>query len=322
MGTRVVPISWPGNGLGAPSIEQQYRASAFVLQQNAMRHFLMLLAATAGYAMITTATRVAVFPDLVWRVLPLHAAAVLCSAITLLIAWRANGTHTKPRHSLLALAALCIGVAIASRRLDHSGDESHALTAVYLSCYGLLVPALPLRRVAIVTAIFVIGLMMLLLGVESERSVVLRELVKIVGVSAIGLMTALNSDRNHRINFEIARRFKEETKQHRQATAGVQRLLMNTLPAPVVRAVARVGAGQVAHRYDMVTVLQADMVGFTPLSASRSAEDILLILGELFYEFDRSSDACGVHKLKTIGDACKPRSGSNPELASLPPLPR
>ena len=77
-----------------------------------------------------------------------------------------------------------------------------------------------------------------------------------------------------------------------------------------------------AEREKAVTVLQADMVGFTPLSASRSAEDILLILGELFYEFDRSSDACGVHKLKTIGDACKPRSGSNPELASLPPLPR
>lgn len=62
-------------------------------------------------------------------------------------------------------------------------------------------------------------------------------------------------------------------------------------------------AGNVAHRYEYVTVLQADMVGFTPLSASRGPQEVLSILGELFYEFDQQTEIHGVHKLKTIGDA-------------------
>ena len=46
-------------------------------------------------------------------------------------------------------------------------------------------------------------------------------------------------------------------------------LLLNTLPEPIVREIAS-GTSRIAHRYDHVTVLQADMVGFTPLSAARA----------------------------------------------------
>ena len=49
----------------------------------------------------------------------------------------------------------------------------------------------------------------------------------------------------------------------------MQRLLLNTLPEPIVKEIAS-GHVEVAHRYENVTVLQADLVGFTPLSASRA----------------------------------------------------
>ena len=79
-------------------------------------------------------------------------------------------------------------------------------------------------------------------------------------------------------------------------------LLLNTLPAPVVKDIAQ-GHTEVAHRYRHVTVLQADMCGFTPLSATRPPEEALGILGDLFGQFDELAERVRVHKLKTIGDA-------------------
>ena len=44
-------------------------------------------------------------------------------------------------------------------------------------------------------------------------------------------------------------------------------------------------------------------VGFTPLSASHSAAEVLGILSELFDQFDEIATQFGAHKVKTIGDA-------------------
>ena len=83
----------------------------------------------------------------------------------------------------------------------------------------------------------------------------------------------------------------------------VPRLIRCTqLPEPIVREIAT-GTSRIAHRYDNVTVLQADMVGFTPLSAARGPEEVLGILSELFADFDQAAERWGVHKVKTIGDA-------------------
>ena len=59
------------------------------------------------------------------------------------------------------------------------------------------------------------------------------------------------------------------------------------LPEPIVREIAS-GTSRIAHRYENVTVLQADMVGFTPLSAARGPEEVLGILSELFADFDQA----------------------------------
>ena len=90
-----------------------------------------------------------------------------------------------------------------------------------------------------------------------------------------------------------------------------RRLLLNTLPEPIVEEVAS-GQVEVAHRYDRVTVVQADMVGFTPLSASRPPAEVLSILSDLFGVFDDLADKYGVQKVKTIGDAYVACAGAFP----------
>jgi len=79
-------------------------------------------------------------------------------------------------------------------------------------------------------------------------------------------------------------------------------LLLNVLPEPIADRL-KGGNGVIADRFPEATVLFADLVGFTPMSASMPPEDVVVILDEIFSAFDRLADARGLEKIKTIGDA-------------------
>jgi len=81
-----------------------------------------------------------------------------------------------------------------------------------------------------------------------------------------------------------------------------ERLLLNILPEPVA-ARLREGAELIADRFDDVTLLFADIVEFTRLSATMSPSELVSILNEIFTVFDELVDRYGLEKVKTIGDA-------------------
>jgi class 3 adenylate cyclase len=81
-----------------------------------------------------------------------------------------------------------------------------------------------------------------------------------------------------------------------------ERLLLNILPEPIA---ARLRAGEplIADRFDDVTLLFADIVEFTQLSASMSPSELVGVLNEVFTVFDDLVDRYRLEKVKTIGDA-------------------
>lgn len=58
-----------------------------------------------------------------------------------------------------------------------------------------------------------------------------------------------------------------------------------------------------AQSYPSMSILFADIVGFTQFAAERSPDQVLHILNELFSEMDALVEAHRVEKIKTIGDA-------------------
>jgi adenylate cyclase len=80
------------------------------------------------------------------------------------------------------------------------------------------------------------------------------------------------------------------------------RLLLNVMPASV-SARLREGDAEVADEYPSVTVMFADIVGFTPLAAGLRAADVVRLLNQLFSSFDELVAARGLEKIKTIGDS-------------------
>ncbi len=79
-------------------------------------------------------------------------------------------------------------------------------------------------------------------------------------------------------------------------------LLLNILPGPIAE---RLKSGQniIADHHDAVTVLFADIVGFTVLSARTPPVMLVGLLNEIFTLFDDLAAEHGLEKIKTIGDA-------------------
>jgi class 3 adenylate cyclase len=83
--------------------------------------------------------------------------------------------------------------------------------------------------------------------------------------------------------------------------ARAERLLHNTLPESIAVRLQR-RPGPVGDRFEEVTVLFADIVGFTGLSQRVPPEHLVQFLNNLFTRFDRVAETHGLEKIKTVGD--------------------
>jgi guanylate cyclase len=78
-------------------------------------------------------------------------------------------------------------------------------------------------------------------------------------------------------------------------------LLLNVLPEGTVGQLKE-GVDVIADYYPSVSILFADVVGFTVMSAGASPEKMVGVLNEIFSRFDELSAKYGVEKIRTIGD--------------------
>src|SRR5215208_1404957 len=81
-----------------------------------------------------------------------------------------------------------------------------------------------------------------------------------------------------------------------------ERLLLNVLPESVAVRLKE-QEGILAEDCPAVTVLFADIVGFTPLTERLSASELVSLLDRVFARWDAVAADHGVEKIKTIGDA-------------------
>jgi len=81
-----------------------------------------------------------------------------------------------------------------------------------------------------------------------------------------------------------------------------ERLLLSVLPAPIAERM-KAGETTIAEHFPAVTVLFADVVGFTKLSANVNAQELVELLDALFTALDALAAKHGLEKIKTIGDA-------------------
>jgi adenylate cyclase len=90
-----------------------------------------------------------------------------------------------------------------------------------------------------------------------------------------------------------------------------QKLLLNILPESIAKRLQAESPGDlvIADHFPNVSVLFADMVGFTKLASAISPIKLILKLNSIFSEFDKLTEEYGLEKIKTIGDGYMVASG-------------
>ena len=86
------------------------------------------------------------------------------------------------------------------------------------------------------------------------------------------------------------------------AEESASRLLERMLPASVAARLKEADSPFATH-FEEVTVLFADLVGFTQYAASATPDELIDYLNQIFSNFDLLTRWHGVEKIKTIGDA-------------------
>jgi adenylate cyclase len=87
-----------------------------------------------------------------------------------------------------------------------------------------------------------------------------------------------------------------------------ENLLLNILPKEIA-AILKNENRTIADSFPGASILFADMVGFTPMTAAMTPADMLNLLNEVFTHFDSLVDKYGLEKIRTIGDSYMVASG-------------
>jgi guanylate cyclase len=83
---------------------------------------------------------------------------------------------------------------------------------------------------------------------------------------------------------------------------------LNILPKEIV-AILRNEPRTIADHFEGASILFADVVNFTPLSATMTPTELVELLNEVFSYFDLLIEKYGLEKIKTIGDCYMVASG-------------
>ena len=87
-----------------------------------------------------------------------------------------------------------------------------------------------------------------------------------------------------------------------------ENLLLNILPKDIV-AILKEEPRTIADHFDGASILFADVVDFTPMSATMTPTELVELLNEVFSHFDTLTEKYGLEKIKTIGDCYMVASG-------------
>ena len=103
-------------------------------------------------------------------------------------------------------------------------------------------------------------------------------------------------------NLELENRVQERTIELEKEKERSEQLLRNVLPETIAEQLKE-NQDAIAEHYDEVTILFADIVGFTLLAERLAPLELVNLLNQIFSQFDSLVEELGLEKIKTIGDA-------------------
>ncbi len=146
-----------------------------------------------------------------------------------------------------------------------------------------------------------------------EYKILLRQAVKITSIGdSTQEKLVTNQEKLKELNLKVRSAYKELSekatqladayKMLKEAQQKSDVLLLNILPEAIANRLKK-GETLIADNFKEVTVLFADIVGFTAMSSKIPPEELIALLQEVFTLFDDLCDELALEKIKTIGDS-------------------
>ena len=132
----------------------------------------------------------------------------------------------------------------------------------------------------------------------ASRNVVFDNTYTVLFISTVVYLTIHYYKRRKNLAFELLAVERERS----------ESLLLNILPEKIAETL-KIEKGIIADHYDSASILFADLVGFTPLSARMSPAAMVELLNTIYSHFDSLAEQYGVEKIRTIGDSYMVASG-------------
>jgi class 3 adenylate cyclase len=209
--------------------------------------------------------------------------------------------HTQTLLSIvIAVSGLGIVAMIAVTRETELGNRFYFTGLILISmwAYGLL--RLRFWYAVLVNLVILVGYEFASIAVKhllgSETGIVLFTMHNFffLGANVIGIFTSYTLERYSRREFLQKYTFQEQRDQS-------DKLLFSILPERIAEKLKQ-GRETIAEEFSSASVLFADIVNFTPLSARFEPREVVDMLNELFSGFDQLVDKYSVEKIQVAGD--------------------
>lgn len=133
--------------------------------------------------------------------------------------------------------------------------------------------------------------------------------VAAVVIGAVYLAIHHKFSRMKKYQIQLEKAVQDRTKDLVAEEEKTTHLLLNVLPADIAEELKDNPDKTVAKKYMHASVLFSDIIDFTRMSDTLSAEEIVRLLNELTTRFDERAKREGVEKIKTIGDGYMAATG-------------
>nr|XP_025037269.1 adenylate cyclase type 3 [Pelodiscus sinensis] len=206
----------------------------------------------------------------------------------------------------------------------HQASDTVGWQAFFIFSFFITLP-LRLTPIVLISAVSC-GIHTLVLGVtiaqQQQDSInggtLLREILSNIAIYLctimVGIMSYYMADRKHRKAFLEARQSLEVKLNLEEQSQQQERLMLSILPKHVADEMLKDMKKDPSqkemqqfntmymYRHENVSILFADIVGFTQLSSSCSAQELVKLLNELFARFDKLAAKYHQLRIKILGD--------------------
>lgn len=283
------------------------RAFALEQAQKSLRPIRIVLIAAAAINGAAALLGILVFPDVLGANMPVWRGLGIGLALSA-IAYAVTLSHFFiRRHQWVMLTVACVtsaSVIRGSQFLPHDVLSTRGyvvlLIAIFViyTVFRLRFPVATAASVLSVSAY--LGVFVgtgLLSGPDAARHAAI-----LFFANAWGMVICYQMEVATRREFIAMHELSEAMRALGEERARSERLLLNILPASIAERL-KASDAVIADHSDEVTVLFADIVDFTPLSARKTPQALVELLNRVFTAFDALAETHGLEKIKTIGDA-------------------